>query len=372
MFAIYKYIGLREEGLEVSIGVGHSTFEIDLVMGRPGGDGTQLVAVMLDGPGWDLRGSASDRDLLPIDVLSTMGWKRIERVWMPEWCADSAAVVARLVRVAEEAGARAAGEPTDGAGAAAAGRSGQDGGAGDGLAPAEGDDGAGGSRGPQDLQSTQELGPVVGADSPQGAAEVPSGLELLRDLGLLGGPVEYVSWQPDGQIPVEVLDSAGGDERARAQVVGVVRAVCDVEAPMTRDRLRGAVLRAFGVDRASHGREEAVEALLDEGVVHTDECGFVWRHEDAARLPVSFRRNALDHVGSIEEIHPRELMALMAQVRASEPERSSSEDLCVAALRRLSDEDLKLSARGVLAALTEALRRVEDSEAAPGEEAAQA
>ena len=77
-------------------------------------------------------------------------------------------------------------------------------------------------------------------------------------------------------------------------------------------------------------------------------------------------------MGSIEEIHPRELMALMAQVRASEPERSSSEDLCVAALRQLSDEDLKLSARGVLAALTEALRRVEDSEAAPGEEAAQA
>ena len=109
---------LRETGLEVSVGVGHSSFEIDLVLGASGraeesGRGALPerfarnaqaarpgVAVLLDGPGWDRRKSVMDRDLLPVDVLGTMGWERVERVWMPEWVADPDAVVTRLVEAA--------------------------------------------------------------------------------------------------------------------------------------------------------------------------------------------------------------------------------------------------------------------------------
>jgi len=75
-------------------------------------------------------------------------------------------------------------------------------------------------------------------------------------------------------------------------------------------------------------------------------------------LPFSSRRGALDHVDSIEEIHPRELTALMAEVRTNHPEWSSTE-LCTEALRRLSARRRKLSARGVLAALTAALKEAE-------------
>ena len=109
---------LRETGLEVSVGVGHSSFEIDLVLGASGraeesGRGALPerfarnaqaarpgVAVLLDGPGWDRRKSVMDRDLLPVDVLRTMGWERVERVWTPEWVADPDAVVTRLVEAA--------------------------------------------------------------------------------------------------------------------------------------------------------------------------------------------------------------------------------------------------------------------------------
>ena len=83
---------LRETGLTMSVGVGHSSFEIDLVLAAPGaGQPGQAgkpdrprVAVLLDGPGWDGRRSTTDRDLLPVDVLGNMGWERIERVWTPE------------------------------------------------------------------------------------------------------------------------------------------------------------------------------------------------------------------------------------------------------------------------------------------------
>ena len=91
---------LRDAGLEVRVGVGHSAFEIDLVLaaqGDPERPEVPAVAVLLDGPGWNRRGGVTERDLMPADVLATMGWRCVERVWMPEWVADPGAVVARLV-----------------------------------------------------------------------------------------------------------------------------------------------------------------------------------------------------------------------------------------------------------------------------------
>ena len=91
---------LRDAGLEVRVGVGHSAFEIDLVLaaqGDPEHPEVPAVAVLLDGPGWNRRGGVTERDLMPADVLATMGWRSVERVWMPEWVADPGAVVARLV-----------------------------------------------------------------------------------------------------------------------------------------------------------------------------------------------------------------------------------------------------------------------------------
>ena len=95
--------------------------------------------------------------------------------------------------------------------------------------------------------------------------------------------------------------------------------------------------------------------------------GLVWRSLEACRLTAGYRRNALDHVGSIEEIHPRELDALMRDVRGGMPEWSSSEELCRVALGRLSAKKRSLTARGVMEALLAALRRVEAEADAPRE-----
>jgi len=146
--------------------------------------------------------------------------------------------------------------------------------------------------------------------------------------------------------------------KAAARVIEVARAICDVESPLTRHRLIVKLCRTFNLSRTARSREERVRRVLGESFAYIDEHDFVWRTYDASLLPVSYRRGALDHVDSIEEIHPRELVALMTEVRANHPECSSTE-LCTKALARLSARRRRLSARGVLTALTAALREVE-------------
>ena len=386
---------LRDAGLDVHVGVGHSSFEIDLALalpqgsgsadqsgpagrpevseapeqsgpvGRPGSQedpgrpGRPGVAVLLDGPGWDRRGSTSDRDLLPVDVLGTMGWERVERVWMPEWVADAQAVVARLVEAA--GGTYSSQEPREPAvrgpeesGADAAGPAGSaaDGTASGVVGPAGG--GAG-----SDVAQGEPGADADGAESPDGAegSVVPAGPAVLI------GPADYRQWQPGGVLPKEILDRAAtGDEEARARVVEVARTICDVESPIIRHRLIVKICRAFGVSRTTQSRARKVGEILGEAFAYIDRVGerdFVWRNMDAMRVAPPYRRKALDYVDSIEDIHPRELVALMRDVRASSPGWSSAEELCEKALKRLSARKRKLSARGVLPALEAALKEAE-------------
>ena len=325
---------LQDAGLEVNVGVGHSSFEVDLVLGLPGRADVPRVAVLLDGSAWNERGSASDRDLLPVDVLRNMGWARVERVWMPEWVADERGVTARLV---EAAGGRYEPEaPTPEAAAEM-----------------------------ESEETTPEEATPEGAAS-EAAAGLPDTSASDDESAALAGapallaPTDYRQWHPEGVRPLDVLDRAATDSQAKAQVVEVARAICDIESPISRHRLIVRICRAFGLSRTTRQREARVREALGEAFAYIDEHDFVWRNRDASLVPLSYRRGALDHVDSIEEIHPRELTALMADVRAREPEWTSTEDLCKKALRRLSAKKRKLSARGVLPALTAALEAASD------------
>ena len=139
----------------------------------------------------------------------------------------------------------------------------------------------------------------------------------------------------------------------------VARAICEVESPIVRRRLIVKICRAFGLSRTTAPREEKVRLALGEAFAYVDEHDFVWRSMDARAVAPPYRRNALDYVDSIEEIHPDELTALMAEVLQESGGGLSQEDLCMKALRRLSVKRRKLSARGVLVALRSALERAE-------------
>ena len=320
---------LEAAGLTVRTGVGHSTFEIDLVLAVADQPGRPAVAVMLDGPQWNKREGVVDRDLLPVDVLRTMGWQRVERVWMPEWVADPKAVVARLVKAAGGHWAQQTPSTT----VLESGRTGRA----EDAASLTDDDSKPGAWGAADLGEEA----LVPASGPRALGE------------------EYTAWSPAGVRPLEILDRAGTDPEAKKVLVEVATTICQVEAPIARHRLYVKISRAFGLSRTVKSREESIRTALGEAFAYFDEDGFVWTSREAALAAPTYRRNALDHVDSIQEIHPRELVGLMAQARARNPEWASREDLFTWALKRLSAKNRSLGARGVSEALTRALKEAE-------------
>ena len=320
---------LEAAGLTARTGVGHSTFEIDLVLAVADQPGRPAVAVMLDGPQWNKREGVVDRDLLPVDVLRTMGWQRVERVWMPEWVADPKAVVARLVKAAGGHWAQQTPSTT----VLESGRTGRA----EDAASLTDDDSKPGAWGAADLGEEA----LVPASGPRALGE------------------EYTAWSPAGVRPLEILDRAGTDPEAKKVLVEVATTICQVEAPIARHRLYVKISRAFGLSRTVKSREESIRTALGEAFAYFDEDGFVWTSREAALAAPTYRRNALDHVDSIQEIHPRELVGLMAQARARNPEWASREDLFTWALKRLSAKNRSLGARGVSEALTRALKEAE-------------
>ena len=321
---------LEAAGLTVRTGVGHSAFEIDLVLARADQPDRPAVAVLLDGPQWNKREGVVDRDLLPVDVLRTMGWRRVERVWTPEWLADPQAVVARLVKAAGGHWV----PPTPSTTVLESERPGQ-------------------------AEESEPLADDVARTAVQDSADAGGGDALSLAPGPRAPGEEYTAWSPAGVRPLEILDRAGTDPEAKKVLVEVATAICQVEAPISRRRLYVKISRAFGLSRTVKSREESIRAALGEAFAYFDEDGFVWACRDDALAAPTYRRNALDHVDSIEEIHPRELVGLMAQARARNPEWVSREDLFTWALKRLSARKRSLGARGVSAALTRALKEAE-------------
>ncbi|MFI7482505.1 DUF4011 domain-containing protein [Kocuria sp. M1R5S2] len=102
---------LRKAGLEVAEDIGMSNFRVDLAA-RASGD-HDWVGVLLDGPAWAHRTIVSDRDALPTQVLTgAMGWRHLERVWLPAWIRSRSAVVQEFVDATEAAVRRPAPEST--------------------------------------------------------------------------------------------------------------------------------------------------------------------------------------------------------------------------------------------------------------------
>lgn len=76
----------RALGYEVREEFGMSKFQVDLAV-RPEGE-DRWFALMLDGPAWARRSTVSDRDAVPAQVLTQMGWADVIQIWLPSWWQD--------------------------------------------------------------------------------------------------------------------------------------------------------------------------------------------------------------------------------------------------------------------------------------------
>ncbi|TFI01769.1 DUF3320 domain-containing protein [Kocuria rhizophila] len=73
----------RDAGFEVYEECGMSKFRVDLAVRAE--DSPQWFALMLDGPAWAQRSTVSDRDAVPAQVLTQMGWADVIQIWLPSW-----------------------------------------------------------------------------------------------------------------------------------------------------------------------------------------------------------------------------------------------------------------------------------------------
>ncbi|MBB3086706.1 DUF4011 domain-containing protein [Geodermatophilus sabuli] len=332
---------LRDRGLVVRTDVGLSEFRVDLSVARAEAPDAPVMAVLLDGPAWARRRTVGDRDGLPVDVLAGMlRWPAVERVWLPTWLRDRAAVLDRLVAAvpAPDLPARAAEMAISAAPAhieeAAV------------VAPpvdvvppvpAPAEPPATELKSAVPLRATTPVVVEVAApvaDVPQAAVVVeptdgepavptpvvdtaptkPARRTPRKTASPLDGELPFVPWVPKTAGDRKVLDSLS-DARIARTVKRVLTTGLKAEGPVHRDRLARLTASAFGLTRVSEARRDALLALLPPATLVGE---FVWPEALDRDTWPAFRRQAASADRPLEHVAPEEVgNAMVALCRAS-------------------------------------------------------
>jgi hypothetical protein len=275
---------LEAAGLHVREHVGQSDFAVDIgVAAAPEGP---WVAVFLDGPGYAKRATVGDRESLPHGVLvGSMGWARVERVWLPDWVRDRAEVVQRIVRAAREP---APVEPA--------------------VVPEPS------SPLPALRDSFAELQAV---SSSTGA---PSSPRALMEAG-----TQANAGRSQPELPVftpahdhlvgfrDQLDSITFDAHSRVAVYAEVQDIIAHEGPVETTRLARLACRRFDLHRVAPQRVSDVVGLIPPGQLdHTPFGTFAWPEGQDRTAYRDFRLAPADGARIVEEVAPQEIINSMS------------------------------------------------------------
>ncbi|RBY97930.1 DNA helicase [Blastococcus sp. TF02-8] len=284
---------LRERGLVVRTDVGLSEFRVDLSVSRAADRETPLMAVLLDGPAWARRGTVGDRDAVPVEVLGHMlRWPVVERVWLPSWLADPAAVVDRLVAAVDAAPVVAARAPEPVQLPTAAVES---------------------FKGVAALRSAVTASVAVPA-GPARATAKPAAPKKPAKPAALEDESPFVPWIPKTAGEKSVLDELPASKAARA-VRRVMLAGVKAEGPIHVDRLAKLTVGAFGLNRVTESRKQVLYSLLPPSAVDGDH---LWPDGVDRATWTGFRRQVSSTDRPIEHVAPEEIAnAMVALCRAA-------------------------------------------------------
>ena len=274
------------------------------------------MAVLLDGPAWARRGTVGDRDGLPVEVLGgLLRWPVVERVWLPEWLTDPAAVLDRLVAAVESAPSPADLAAADHAAAAARA-----------AAPAP----LSAPRSPtwpcpaplrrpllpprsRATAGWRPCAPSSPRRSPRrcprpaprpAAAPAAAGLE---------GETPFVPWAPRTAGDKALLDTLPAAPAART-VRRVLTTGIKAEGPVHVDRLVRLAAGAFGLGRVTESRRAALLAVLPPTALDGD---WLWPATVDRESWTGFRRQAASADRPLEHVAPEEIgNAMVALCRA--------------------------------------------------------
>ncbi|TYP90748.1 DUF4011 domain-containing protein [Blastococcus xanthinilyticus] len=276
---------LRERGLAVRTDVGLSEFRVDLSVSRAADPATPVMAVLLDGPAWARRGTVGDRDGLPVEVLGDLlRWPVVERVWLPTWLADPAAVADRLVAAVDTAPVSSLPLPEPLQLPTAAVES---------------------FRGVAALRSSVTSMAVPAATRPAPAkapARKPAAAPALE------GELPFVPWIPKTAGEKSVLDELPVAKAARV-VRRVLTAGIKAEGPIHVDRLAKLTVGAFGLNRITETRKQALLSLLPPSAIDGEH---LWPEGLDRASWTGFRRQVSSTDRPIEHVAPEEVANAMA------------------------------------------------------------
>ncbi|THJ66861.1 DUF4011 domain-containing protein [Arthrobacter echini] len=322
---------LRELGFVVTTDVGLSDFKVDLSVATAEEPDKPLMAVLLDSPAWAARATVGDRDGLPSDVLSRMlRWPAVERVWLPEWLADSAGVVERLRAAMASAEHRGEERPEPGP------ESANDDPFGEGHEASSG----GSSR-----QDHAEQLPDVPVPAPEMEPPLDSeDFEPVRTLQTAAPQAPdvtaYRPWIPRVLGRVDVLNTLSSSVQSRALVVAALGQIIDAEGPVHTGRLAKLACAEFSLNKVSSQRAEAVVRLIDQQKYRIDDDGFVWPigfYSDRWR---GYRENGpeidrkIEHISTVEIANA--MVAVSRDAHGIEPEELKRRALRVFGGKRMT------------------------------------
>ncbi|TFD48811.1 DUF4011 domain-containing protein [Cryobacterium frigoriphilum] len=288
---------LRERGLVVATDVGLSDFRIDLTVAIDADPHHPVMAILLDGPTWAARHTVSDRDGLPVEVLSKLlRWPAVERVWMPAWLEDRESVLDHLtaslaaVKTAPPATPAApapsatptppAASKTPEAANAAATR----------LAPVA----------PVAGRAATTAGLLDGGGSSVAPAGRSTGLE--RD---------YHPWPERMLGPISVLDALPA-RRAAAAVAAALGEIVEAEGPIHHARLAKLLASSFGLTKLSAARSRSILEQLPNDLTGTD--SFAWPSRIDPETWRGYRRTPAGLSRPLEQVSPREIVNAMVDL----------------------------------------------------------
>ena len=264
---------LREAGLEVIEEVGLSDFKVDIAIMDPSQPKRALLGILLDGQRWNRRKTVSDRDSLPISMLTKrMGWAKVERIWLPTWLRNQASEIERIKLALEDAKKVPVAEVRKSLDAA----------------PTE----------PIYVQKADMTGtgakPVNPVDSL--LAVIPTWRELQP--AIIAGQ-EYLDYLQNPKI--------------RDAVADLVQQLTETEGPVSKQRLAKFVASCFGYSRVVTSRVEAINGMRLDG--HSrDQEGFLYPHKTDPRQYNDWQKSEPGFGRNASEISLREIGNAMVAI----------------------------------------------------------
>lgn len=312
---------LNAAGFTATTDVGLSDFRVDIAISDPADPDHQLVAVLLDGPGWRDRKTVHDRDGLPISVLSdSMGWPAVERVWLADWMRDRDGVLQRLRAAVDRA---MTGPPPSASPAAPESVA---------VTPATA------------TVAANDRGGRVFAVSPTRARA-----RTAADSMLARHTTEYRPWNPDtARRPACDVDDLPGS-REHQEVSAYADQIIAAEGPIAFTRLARLIGDVYGLGRVTAGRQAKILRCVSDVYRRPGDDDFAWPRDIEPANYSAFRIPAPDEARSVQEIAPEEIANAMAVI-SKQSGGATAADLVSEALSIFGGRRLTAQARAALEA----------------------